>query len=301
MIKMVKCRHEGGVRHMRCFEFNLNEILKITWLNKTIFKNRQSHIIRINTEYIMYFIVSGYLHLENAGEDVLLLPGDVYLFQKDDYQRPLEDSNCEFYYIHFTNEPVSVTDVTDEEYRTLVHNKKDEFTVYVKQKTHISSDEVFSYILNSLKNHNIFHQSDTADRIKNAYNVASVLLKLESINLQTITGIKSYLTVKNIADYIDQHYSENFTSVDIEEKFLLNYDYVNRLFKKIKGVSIMMYRNTVRISVAKEKLAVSVKPMHEIASEVGFEDNCYFSRCFKKQEGISPKEYRERILKNEIL
>ena len=141
---------------MKCFEFDLNRILKVTLLNKVKITHKNPHVTRINPEYIMYFLVSGRLHIENAGEDILLQPGDVYLFQKDDFQRPLEVTECEFCYIHFTNAPDAVYDITDEEYKTLVHNKQDEYKVYVKQKTHISSEEVFSYILNILKNHKVF-------------------------------------------------------------------------------------------------------------------------------------------------
>ena len=79
----------------------------------------------------MYFQISDYLHIENAGSDILLEPGDTFLFKKGDFQKPLESSACEYYYVHFTTEPVAEFDVTEEEYRSLVLNKKNPFSVFV--------------------------------------------------------------------------------------------------------------------------------------------------------------------------
>lgn len=73
----------------------------------------------------------------------------------------------------------------------------------------------------------------------------------------------------------------------------MNYDYANRLFKKHIGTSIMQYRNQLRINTAKNLLGK--QSVEQVARLVGFENVYYFSRAFKRYEGISPREYLERI------
>lgn len=286
---------------MKCFEFDLNSLFRITLLNKQKFTVEDTHITRTTPEYIIYFVLSGKLHLENAGEDIVLLPGDVYFFKKGDFQRPVENAECEYWYIHFENEPLNEIEVDEKEYASLVNEKKDVFKVLLRQKMHIFSEEVLNSIIAIFKNNKIQYISGTESRICASNATALALLRLESVGIKSNAVTNGMATVKKISEYIDKNFFKNITSADIEKEFLINYDYANRLFKKIKGKSIMEYKNTVRISTAKEKITVSAKSLSEIAFEVGFEDNCYFSRAFKKHEGVSPKEYREGILKNEVL
>ena len=286
---------------MKCFEFNLEKIIKVVLSGKQTFTDTDRHITRVNPEHIMYFQISGHLHLENAGNDILLEPGDIYLFKKGDFQKPLESSACEYYYVHFTTDPVAEFDVTEKEYRTLISNKKNPFSVFIKQKNHINNPNALLNIIDVLKSNKIWSVSSIADVLKCFSAFSSVLFTLENSDFHTNENYKSYTIVKKISDYLELHYSENFNSNLLEEIFHLNYDYANRLFKKFKGLSIMAYRNKLRIIKAKEKITVSGKPLSEIAAEVGFSDNCYFSRCFKKLEKISPKEFRERLNRNEIL
>ncbi len=289
------------MRALKCFEFNLEKIIKVVLSGKQIFTATDSHVTRVNPEYIMYFQISGYLHIENAGSDILLEPGDTFLFKKGDFQKPLESSACEYYYVHFTTEPVAEFDVTEEEYRSLVLNKKNPFSVFVKQKNHVGSPKILSYITDTLRNNKIWSVSSTTDVLKCFSAFSSVLFTLENMDFRANENYKGYIIVKKISNYLESHYSENFNSDLLEEIFNLNYDYANRLFKKFKGSSIMAYRNKLRIIRAKEKITVSGKSLSEIAAEVGFDDSCYFSRCFKKLENISPKEFRERLNSNENL
>ena len=124
--------------------------------------------------------------------------------------------------------------------------------------------------------------------------VASIFLKLE--NIYDEKQDKAYYKVKKIKDFIDKNYAESFNSNDIEKKFLISFDYANRNFSGIMGCSIFKYRNIVRINNAKIKMLTSNSTMGEIADEMGYESISYFSRIFKKYEGISPSEYQRRML-----
>lgn len=68
--------------------------------------------------------------------------------------------------------------------------------------------------------------------------------------------------------------------------------YFYLLFRKAIGVSPVEFRNKIRIINAKALLKNSQSTIAEIAESVGFEDQFFFSRVFKKYTGISPAAYR---------
>lgn len=59
------------------------------------------------------------------------------------------------------------------------------------------------------------------------------------------------------------------------------------------GKNFIEYLTDVRMEKAKELLRNSSKSIKEICLEVGYADSSYFSRIFKKNVGVSPKEYKE--------
>ena len=69
------------------------------------------------------------------------------------------------------------------------------------------------------------------------------------------------------------------------------------LFREVTDRSYTEFVAAIRVEKAKEMLAGTNMSIREISETVGFADQNYFSRCFKKKEGISPREYK--LLENE--
>lgn len=80
---------------------------------------------------------------------------------------------------------------------------------------------------------------------------------------------------------------------ELSSRFFINKYYMVKLFTEAYGTSIRVYVNALRVTKAKQLLRFSDMRMEEIGCEVGFEDPNYFSRMFKKVEGMSPSEYRK--------
>ena len=70
------------------------------------------------------------------------------------------------------------------------------------------------------------------------------------------------------------------------------YDYLSSMFSQAMECGYVDYLNRVRISHACCYLEQNYLKTYEIAYKVGFRDEKYFSKVFKKIKGMSPKEYR---------
>ena len=92
--------------------------------------------------------------------------------------------------------------------------------------------------------------------------------------------------------YLDEHYPEELSLERMAELFFLNKHYLARLFKQHYGVTLNGYLQQVRITHAKMLLRFTDKKIEAIGLECGFGELTYFSRVFKKVEGVSPREYR---------
>lgn len=101
--------------------------------------------------------------------------------------------------------------------------------------------------------------------------------------------------LQNVKDFLDQNYQEKITLDNLSEKFFINKFYLTRLFKEQFGISINNYLIQVRITHAKMLLRHSDMSIEKIGLDCGISDANYFSRIFKKVEGISPGEYRKQL------
>ncbi len=304
---------------MRCFEIDLNNILKIKLLGKEELIPPRYHCTRYAPEYILYAVFDGELYLEESGKEIKLSAGDIYLFKKGDYHKPLKSTFCKYYYVHFITDYFTEFEMTGEEYYDAVKEKRTGFLkcnklntdcysfmkVLLRQEIKIENKGFFDYFISMLENNIITYGYQDIEKRMNISNAFStLLLKLENAYIEQIEkdniseSPKVYHTVKNIVSYIESNYKTDIYSHDIEKKFYLNFDYANRIFKRIMGCSIMKYRNMLRINDAKASMLVSDKSLSEISDDVGFQDKCYFNRVFKKYEGITPGEYRKQMSKN---
>ena len=94
--------------------------------------------------------------------------------------------------------------------------------------------------------------------------------------------------------YVDEHFDQHLVSSDLARHFHLSRSYFSICFGKIVGVPFNEYLRGVRIDRAREYLVKTAKTIGEISDMVGYEDEKYFSKVFKKMMGMSPAEYRKQ-------
>lgn len=91
--------------------------------------------------------------------------------------------------------------------------------------------------------------------------------------------------------YMNEKYAEGMTRQKLSSIAGMSLWHYSHQFKHWVGQSPIDYLNRIRINKAKEQLLHSNMRIKEIAEQVGFEDEFYFSRKFKKVAGITPKQY----------
>lgn len=95
--------------------------------------------------------------------------------------------------------------------------------------------------------------------------------------------------------YIEDHFGENMKLTDLTGYVNLSVSYFSALFKRTTGIGVIEYLNKTRIKKAKEMFANHRDySVSEVAYMVGFDNLSYFSKTFKKYEGMTPAEYRKK-------
>lgn len=101
--------------------------------------------------------------------------------------------------------------------------------------------------------------------------------------------------VTSVKKYISEHVQERLTLQKISSVFCISPNYLSQLFKKYNDIGFSDYIAQTRIEKAKLLLAQENQKIYEIAEQLGFENAFYFSKVFKKNTGMSPRDYQNRF------
>ena len=107
----------------------------------------------------------------------------------------------------------------------------------------------------------------------------------------------TYKYITEIMDWIRMHYTENLSVTQVALKFNYHPGYLSSAFKKYTGVSLLDFITRTKIDAAKELLLSSNEPIKQIAAQLGFTDDKYFMKVFKRSEGTTPSQYRNAFYK----
>lgn len=99
-----------------------------------------------------------------------------------------------------------------------------------------------------------------------------------------------------VAAIVSQNYADNnLCLASIASSLNMNSNYISSLYKKQTGETVLEAISRVRMNKAKELLKKTKHPISEIAEAVGYNNSLSFLRTFKKNEGLTPAQYREVI------
>ena len=269
------------------------------------------HVTRTLNETVIYILTEGRLHLKSGGETIQMFPGDVHVFEKGEYQKPVEISDCKYYYLHFFNDFAAVEMSEDEALNFYTASKRFFLRSNLYEKD-IRSD-VFNKLI--IPKHFNITSSQYSEKMKAClkqgrldrftlksefYHYHSNLMASELLYYLHLTYSEicpgspitfNENTVQKIIEFINSHLELHLTGKDFEEEFGYSFDHMNRRFKEIIGENIFSYLLKSRINQAKVLLYTKKISVSQAAEMTGFCNVYHFSKMFKKITGKTPSEY----------
>lgn len=143
-----------------------------------------------------------------------------------------------------------------------------------------------------------FHHEEPIRRWRGQLDFQEMLYELAAANGKD-AGEDKVQALERAKAMIEERYAEDLTIDRLSEAAGFSANYFADMFKKTYGRSVMDYVAQVRMNKAKQLMLGSEGLLKEVAHLVGYKDEFYFSRKFKKEYGLSPTAYiRKR--KNKI-
>ena len=102
--------------------------------------------------------------------------------------------------------------------------------------------------------------------------------------------------LSDIKTFINNNYDKEIYISDLAKQAGYTTPYLINKFKLCYGVSPKAYLSQIRVLKAKEMLLTTDKLSREIADILGFTDELYFIRFFKKHTGLTPRQFKENVL-----
>lgn len=105
--------------------------------------------------------------------------------------------------------------------------------------------------------------------------------------------VKHVDVLHKAVDYIRQNYMKKISLDDVANHVYLSKSYLSKIFKDEMNCSFTNYVNSIRVEKCKELLLENAVSLADIAALVGFDDQSYFTKVFRKATGASPGQYRK--------
>lgn len=130
--------------------------------------------------------------------------------------------------------------------------------------------------------------------VNNIHELSELLIRVLDRFMEcafSLKNLKNRDLIFRAMDYIRKHYAENITLEQVADDVGLNPNYFSKLFKEETQMSYKDYVNRVRIEAGKQ-LLLQGNPLAEVSQLLGYNDQSYFSKVFKKTTGVTPLQWK---------
>lgn len=115
----------------------------------------------------------------------------------------------------------------------------------------------------------------------------------KTANYTTDRSIRNEERMKNMLQFIHEHYTEELSTSQIAESAAISVSECLRCFHAMIGTTPIQYVKQYRIQCAAELLKSTSMKVVDIGMQCGFQDMSYFSKTFKQMRGCTPQQYRK--------
>lgn len=168
----------------------------------------------------------------------------------------------------------------------LSHLFINDIPVYIENK----ETERAAVLIQKIHEHSIYN-TDT-DRISIKANLFLLVNELYQITHVVDSHFSLYHgKVRNIIGYISEHFCEDLNVADLIAQSGLSKAHFHKLFKECTGLTPIQYITKLRIEKAQHLMLTSASGIAEIGVLCGYMEPTYFSYVFKKNTGVSAREF----------
>lgn len=232
------------------------------------------------TDFILIFCLDGegVVSLNGSGT-YQLKRGDVFCIPKNmgHYYYSSETNPWSILWVHFDTK---VPETFQLERRLLTQ-------ISSPEKNHWIQDD-FIKLFDISEKSNDFETALCAVQLLNTLLVEIIFLKDE------LQQDKQNLYLAKSIKFLNKNLSKTLTLQEMANHLNISQSYLSSIYKKYLHKSPIEYFNEIKIEQACKYLKMSDLKIYEIGNQLGFTDPYYFSRAFKKNMHLSPKEYRQK-------
>lgn len=231
-------------------------------------------------DWQIQLVTEGIIDLCDGDIHYSLLPGDCFIIPPNtvnDYiyrtNNPKRQSLG--YYVHFSG--------------TAVKELMDKLNISgITVLRNVSSDVSRLFV-------SLFYTQRTGQNLASLGNLLKIFSTLSDKDHAPLSDTEK--AVRNEANYINQHYTEEIDFEKMAHKCNLSRSRFTHVFTKMFGVPPTQYQQNLKLEQAAELLKASDLTVGEIADQCGFRDPLYFSRVFSKAFSVSPTRFKEENVK----
>lgn len=235
-------------------------------------------------DYQIIYIASGvgHFHFDKTENETIVPAGNIVLYRPKELQKYeyYGEDKTEVYWIHFTGSDVKNI--------LRKYGLKDKERIF-----HVGSsmeyERIFKMIINELQR----CQDNYEEMLTLLLTHLLIVFDRELSRKRVITNEYMDREMDNAVSYFSENYNKDISIEQYAESRGMSVSWFIRNFKKFIGTAPMQFIVSMRINNAQILLEQTNYTINEIAKIVGYDDQLYFSRLFRKQKGFSPSQYRK--------
>ncbi|GIN70026.1 hypothetical protein J14TS2_05010 [Bacillus sp. J14TS2] len=160
--------------------------------------------------------------------------------------------------------------------------------------------DIINTILKTISELDIRHQTEDVKELSEFQSLdhlqtsANLLIDQICLEVEKRKESHNYTLRDNIMEYIQKQYKSHDFSLDsIADHCQISSSYVSRFIREQTGVTFTQFVWELRMQECKEQLVNTNRTIKEIVMNIGYMDVSNFTRKFRKEEGITPSQYRK--------
>ena len=235
-------------------------------------------------DYQLLYVVSGKAHFYFDDAERIVTAGHMVLFQprQEQHYEYFGTDKTEVYWVHFTGSNVK--------------NILRRYDIPLDTPVFYSGTSViYAYLFKEMINE--LQTCRTGYEELLTMYLRQILILVQRIRLERRPSVNTHIQeeMEYARRYFNEHYNEQINIEEYAESRNMSVSWFQRNFKQIVNCSPMQYLLTIRMNNAASLLESTDYSMAEISAIVGYDNPLYFSRLFKKQNRVSPSEYRKLV------